>query len=538
MINDILLKALSWTLIHSVWQGFLLAFFAGIVILMTKKSSAELRYNILAGLFLGFLVVVGITFDYEFQMQHTETITRLNLPVQDLNLAFGHHNSILISANYSQIMIEFFNRNANVIVLIWFLIFSVRCFGIFGNLSHIYRIRNYKTQLPPAFWQDKITNLASRIHLNKTIILLESRLVKVPSVTGFFKPIVLIPVGLLSSLPHDQIEAILLHELAHIRRKDYAINMLQSFAEILFFFNPGVLWLSSILRDERENCCDDIAIEATENKSKFVHALVSFEEYNLKNNSLAMEFGKSKNHLLNRAKRIINNNNQTLNSVEKTLLSVSLVVIAAIMVACSNGKIAERQLEYAQAESNQLVNEADKIAAQADVEAIQADAEAAKADAEAAKADAIVNQADYISKQADVQARMEEAKLRKAEAANKMQQVRNIKTTTTTTTTVNDDQSGKKEHSVAHLKTGISGNDLPTNIDVDKLTNNIISDLISEKVIKTNNNLSYLLSESQLIVNGVKQPENVHNKLSTKYVKSKDISIAYNYEFNTKVSSK
>jgi len=552
-INDILLKAISWTLIHSVWQGFLLAFFAGIVILMTKKSSSELRYNILAGLFVAFLAVAGMTFDYEFQTQNAETVTRLNLPVQDLNLAFGHHNSTLISANNSQVLIEFFNRNANVIVLIWFFIFSIRCFGIFGNLSHIYRIRNYKTQLPAKFWQDKISELASRIHLNKTIVLLESRLVKVPSVTGFFKPIVLIPFGLLSSLPQDQIEAILLHELAHIRRKDYAINILQSFAEILFFFNPGVLWLSSILRDERENCCDDIAIEATENKSKFIHALVSFEEYNLKNNSLAMEFGKSKNHLLNRAKRILNNNNKTLNSVEKTLLSASLIIIAGIMVACSNGKIAERHLAHAQTEANRLVEkanaeadelvakanrEADRIAAQADIDAANADNEAAKADEEAAKADAIANQADYITMQADAQARKEDSRLRRIEAVEKARKVQNIKTSTTTTTTVNDGQSGKNERSVVHVKTGISGTDLPANIEVDKLTNNIISDLISEKVIKTNDNLSYLLSDRELIVNGVKQPENIQNKLSTKYVKAKDISIVYNYDYNTKVSSR
>ncbi|GEP50898.1 hypothetical protein FNO01nite_15700 [Flavobacterium noncentrifugens] len=564
MVNDMLLKAISWTLVHSVWQGFLLAFFAGLVILLTKKSTSALRYNILAGLFVGFLVVSGLTFNYEFQNQNAETITRLNLPVQDLQLQFGQTGATIIYSDYSQIIIDFLNHNANFIVLIWFLIFSIRCFGIFGNLSYIYRIRNYKTQAPSQFWQDKIAELATRIKLHKTIVLLESRLVKVPSVTGFMKPMILIPAGLLANLPQDQIEAILLHELAHIRRKDYAINILQSFAEILFFFNPGLLWVSSILRDERENCCDDIAISATENKSGFVHALVSFEEYNLKNNSLAMGFGKSKNHLLNRAKRIIYDNNKTLNSIEKTLLSVSLVAIAVILVACSNRKMMEIPFEspissrtnvaYEKQifEADQAAAKADLFAQQADIQAAaavckpeeadavaaQADAEVAQADFETAKADAIAAQADFIAKQTDVQAKQANAQLKRVEAAAKPQKAEKIRTTTSTTTTVTGDQPEKVQRSVVHVITGITGNDLPSNIDVDQLTNNIISDLISEKIINTNNNLSYLLSHDALIVNGVKQPQNLQSKLSTKYVKSKDISIAYNYEYNTKTSAK
>ena len=145
MVNDILLKAISWTLVHSVWQGFLLAFFAALVILITKKSTSAVRYNLLAGLFVVFLIASAVTFNYEFQTQNIETVTRLNLPVQDLQLQLGQ---TILYGDYSQTIIDFLNQNANFIVMIWFLIFSVRCFGIVGNLSYIYRIRNYKTQAP------------------------------------------------------------------------------------------------------------------------------------------------------------------------------------------------------------------------------------------------------------------------------------------------------------------------------------------------------------------------------------------------------
>jgi len=125
-------------------------------------------------------------------------------------------------------------------------------------------------------------------------------------------------------LPEEQIEAILLHELAHIRRKDYGINLVQAFAETIFFFNPGVLWLSSLIKEERENCCDDIAIAATEDKINFVQALVTFDEFNRNNCTLAVGFGSTKNHLLQRAKRIIHNSDKSLNKVEKTFLATSL----------------------------------------------------------------------------------------------------------------------------------------------------------------------------------------------------------------------
>lgn len=337
MPNETLLKAISWTLVHSVWQGLILAVLAGLVILFTKKSTSVLRYNLLAGLFVSFMIAVGFTFNYEFQEEGRETITRLNLPIKNQNFAVA--GAIPEEkADLSMQIINFLNENSNLIVLIWFLIFSVKCLNIFSNLNHIYRIRNYRIQNPPQYWSDRVSQLSKTLNIKKHIVLLESQLVKVPSVTGFFKPIILIPVGLLSNLPEDQIEAILLHELAHIRRKDYFINLIQSFAEIIFFFNPGVLWLSSLLKEERENCCDDIAVGITKSKSKFIHALVSFQEYNIKQNQLAMGFGGRKNQLLERAKRIIHDNNKSLNSIEKTFLSICFIVVAVFMIACSNTK--------------------------------------------------------------------------------------------------------------------------------------------------------------------------------------------------------
>lgn len=401
--NENLLNAVSWTLVHSVWQGLILAIFAGLAIVFTKKASAKLRYNLLSGLFLAFLISVGFTFSYEFQPENSEiTATAFQLPAQS-EVAVIMAETETIETAFSSKIISFFNANANTIVLIWFLIFSLKCFNIFSSLSHIYKIRNYRNHPAPDYWSARLKDLCTELKIKKHIILLESQLVKVPSVTGFFKPIILIPVGLLSNLPQDQMEAILLHELAHIRRKDYFINLLQSFAEILFFFNPGLLWVSTLIKEERENCCDDIAVGITKSKSKFIHALVSFQEYNMKQNQLAMGFGGRKNQLLERAKRIIHDNNKSLNAIEKTFLAICIIIIASFTVACTNSKAAVAQsrdaenselqpieaIAYAEeaqeAAQAQIEEEAERL--QAEAEVMQAEAEVAQIAAEKAQAE-------------------------------------------------------------------------------------------------------------------------------------------------------
>jgi hypothetical protein len=150
---------------------------------------------------------------------------------------------------------------------------------------------------------------------------------------GVFKPVILIPLGLITHLPAQQVEAILWHELGHIKRKDYLVNLLQSFAETIFFFNPAILWISSLVREERENCCDDIALSGSENKAAFLEALVSFQEYNNSTSHFGMAFPGKKNHLLNRVKRILHQQNKTLNTMEKSLLTLSMALVMLFILA-------------------------------------------------------------------------------------------------------------------------------------------------------------------------------------------------------------
>jgi bla regulator protein BlaR1 len=341
-LADSLIRAICWTLLHSLWQGLLLAAIAGGLILLTRRSVAAVRYNLLATLFFVFLGVVVFTFIRQLNIH-----TPVNAPV---TFTPQHPAQVIpqptivqmaeLKANQPEALLTrftgYFNQHAALIVTIWFMIFLAKAVKLIGGLAYIQRIRNHKIYTPAATWTDRLQELSDAVGVRLPVRLLESGLVKVPLVTGILKPIILVPIGLMANLPAEQVEAILLHELAHIRRRDFVVNMAQSFAEILFFFNPAVLWISALIREEREHCCDDMAIAVTQSKTNFIQALVSFQEYQFsQSGNLAMAFPGKKNQLLNRVKRIISNTNKTLNLAERSFLVLCFCLMGILSVVFS-----------------------------------------------------------------------------------------------------------------------------------------------------------------------------------------------------------
>jgi GWxTD domain-containing protein len=128
------------------------------------------------------------------------------------------------------------------------------------------------------YWLERLDRLRARLRMTRQVALLESCLAEVPVVIGYMRPVILMPVGLLAGLPVGQVEAILLHELAHIRRYDYLVNLMQIFVEGLLFYHPAVWWVSRVIRDERENCCDDLVVSVTGSAYEFAAALTALEQ--------------------------------------------------------------------------------------------------------------------------------------------------------------------------------------------------------------------------------------------------------------------
>lgn len=338
--NDII-RATGWTLIHSLWQGLVLALVAGILILFTRKASPALRYNIFTLLFFLLVGSALCTFFYELRQPAAPTATVM--PAQ----AFVSAEAVaepqaaglepaqgepVFTARFA----AYFNEHAPLLVMLWFIVFVARSLWLFGGLVYVQRIRHYKTSAPGALLVSKMEELSRRLRLNSKVQLLESAMIKVPTALGMLKPVILMPLGMMAQLPADQVEAVLLHELAHIRRRDFLVNLIQHFAETIFFFNPALLWLSARIREEREHCCDDMAIAVTQSRTGYIQALVSFQEYQLTaRTKYAMAFPGKKKQLLDRVKRILGSHNKTLNMAEKSFLLLCFSLIGMLGIVFS-----------------------------------------------------------------------------------------------------------------------------------------------------------------------------------------------------------
>ena len=193
---------------------------------------------------------------------------------------------------------------------------------------------------PLSHWQSTAERLAARLRLAAAFRIVESALVDVPSVIGTIRPVVFLPVAALTSLTPDQIEALLAHELAHIRRRDYAVNIAQTVAEALLFFHPAVWWMSARIREEREHCCDDIAVELCGEPVAYASALAELAAWRTR--ELALSLGAADGALLARVRRILRPADTDVPRAASApiVLALGLMLIGAVAVQSSQQKAA------------------------------------------------------------------------------------------------------------------------------------------------------------------------------------------------------
>jgi Zn-dependent protease with chaperone function len=160
--------------------------------------------------------------------------------------------------------------------------------------------RRAVTVVPPAI-DAAAREMARRLELQRAVAILESAAVTVPTLVGWLRPVVLLPAAALSGLSPAQLQAILAHELAHVRRHDYLVNLLQSMVETLLFYHPAVWWVSAQVRAEREHSCDDLAVQVCGDRLVYVSALAELTTIERRQFALAATDGS----LLQRVKRIL-----------------------------------------------------------------------------------------------------------------------------------------------------------------------------------------------------------------------------------------
>ncbi|MBU8892887.1 MAG: M48 family metalloprotease [Bacteroidales bacterium] len=333
LLSENVVSALGWSIFHILWQGFLIALMLNIILRILRGKSAQIRYlTALLSLFL----TVGLSV-FNFTNNYDNSISN-DIESNEVLISETKKSVLIIDYNNSNFdlirtgIVSGLNDNLKridkyfpVIVNIWFIGIIIYIFKFIFSYLYTNRLKKVKVRNLSKNWLNRFEKIEEKLIIKKTVCYIESQLVKIPLVLGYLKPVIVIPAEMLSGIPSDQIEAIIAHELAHIRRNDYIINVLQTIIETVFFFHPAVWYVSSQIRNERENCCDDIALTVCNGSLVYAKALVSVQELTLGKYYAAVAFSGRKKHLLNRIKRTIMKQKVKSNFTDKIIAATIIL---------------------------------------------------------------------------------------------------------------------------------------------------------------------------------------------------------------------
>jgi len=330
-------ERLGMTLLHFLWQGLIIAIlYAAARRILARTSSSQTRYLLACGALAAMMAAPLITWELlappdqapeaGYRIPTTPPVASTTGTVTITTLPDS------VRATVSSVQPE---RFLFWVVVIWFagaMVFWVR---LAGGWVVSARMRSTLVRRAPPEWQETLRNLGAQIDLSRPVRLLVSALVQCPTVVGWVRPVVLVPVGALSGLPAAHVEALLLHELAHIRRHDYLINILQSVAESLLFYHPAVWWVSGHIRAERELCCDDLAVSISGDAFTYARALAQLESYRPAHFGAAL--AANGGSLANRIARLLGQSRP----MAPISLGPGLLAIAILLAATTYGLFAQ-----------------------------------------------------------------------------------------------------------------------------------------------------------------------------------------------------
>lgn len=273
VVSPALVRGVGFALLHSLWQGGVLALLLAGVLPLLRRQRAELRYAVAAGALATLVLAVGLTFGWYYHSAPpagAAPVTSAYVAGQPASAqmqgvgaapvaALPANATPVRSLAWLQVAGNKIERYLPLVVGAWLLGLLLMSGRLAGGLLYAGRLRRAGTQALGAEWQQRLVALAGRAGLRRPVALLESARVAGPLVLGHLRPVILLPLGAVAGLSPSLLEALLAHELAHIVRRDYLLNLGLAVAEVLFFYHPAVWFMAHCLRAERENCCDDQA---------------------------------------------------------------------------------------------------------------------------------------------------------------------------------------------------------------------------------------------------------------------------------------
>ena len=302
-------KALGWTFVHSLWQIALIGLILFVVLRLIPGRSAHTRYTI-STLALWMIVVMALS-TFIIMLPETQSISEYSGTI----ILTAAQPSLTLTDKIS----TWLEVRMPMMLTIWSAGVAFLMIRLAISLAWVKHMRT--TATPEADIQQVLDSIISRLRLQVKPTAAQSLHVPSPVTIGHLKPFILFPMGIINQLSPVEVEAILTHELAHIVRKDYLSNLVQSFIETIFYYHPITWWISGMVRSERENRADDLAVRWCGDHLGYAKALVTIQEMQSHQApSLALGFNSRKGAMLHRIQRILNLPYKNHNQMEKTVL--------------------------------------------------------------------------------------------------------------------------------------------------------------------------------------------------------------------------
>lgn len=334
-------QALGWTLLHFLWEGTVIALVYRLLDLAFARRSASVRYVLALVALLCMPAAALATLAYE----------EVSLDPATAHVVGAIHSAASTVQTFGPSLTEgtalapfrASQRYFSGHLMLWLdglwlagvVLLSLRAVGGWWVLQ---RISQRTINLAPHTLRLRLDVLRRNMDIPRFVELRLSHKIANPVTAGVLRPWILLPVTALTTLSPEQIEVVLSHELAHIRRADYLWNLLQTMVETLFFFHPAVWWISRRVREERELCCDDVAMACCNDPAVYATALLRLEEERKSRLRLAMALDghQSRAGLRSRILRILGDEEQP-NRVRP--ISLAAVAVGALLFVCPGTKV-------------------------------------------------------------------------------------------------------------------------------------------------------------------------------------------------------
>ena len=303
-------QTLGWTLLHFVWQGALVALLLALALHLLRRHTAQTRYAVACGALLLLLALPVVTLGVLMPETSASSVVQEALSMKPATTVLGDTPpeaealaAPATPASWQQNAAALLTTALPWLALLWMTGVLALSMRYLAGWTYTVRLRRRRARAVGQRWHDQLAHLTEQMGVRRTVGLVSSALVQVPMVAGWLRPVILLPVSVFTGLSPRQIEMIIAHELAHIRRHDYLINLLQATCETVLFYHPAVWWVSARIRIEREHCCDDLVVAVCGDAYTYAAALAKMETVRQTTPRLAM--AATGGSLLDRVRRLL-----------------------------------------------------------------------------------------------------------------------------------------------------------------------------------------------------------------------------------------